>query len=429
MMLNSKEFVRELQLRHESAWINPDTTTASAALAACSLTLTDVDDAAARLERFAPFIKKAFPETADHCGLIESPLTEIEKMRAWLAENENAQLAGKLFLKRDSDLPVAGSVKARGGCYAVLKHTEELALANHLIKPNEDYSVFASRSFRSFFSRYELHVGSTGNLGLSIGIMGAALGYQVTVHMSADAKQWKKDLLREKGVTVLEYGADYSYAVARGRERAAEDPMSYFVDDETSRDLFLGYAVAARRLKGQLAQQEIAVDAEHPLCVYIPCGVGGAPGGICFGLKQEFGDAVHVFFVEPTEAPCVLLGLSSGVGSGICVQDIGLTGRTAADGLAVSRPSALAVEMAGHLAAGGFTVADERLVPYLRALHESEGIFAEPSACAAFIGPARFHEAADAVLGGTPRGNVTHLVWATGGALVPQSEREKLLNA
>ena len=208
MMLNSKEFVRELQLRHESAWINPDTTTASAALAACSLTLTDVDDAAARLERFAPFIKKAFPETADHCGLIESPLTEIEKMRAWLAENENAQLAGKLFLKRDSDLPVAGSVKARGGCYAVLKHTEELALANHLIKPNEDYSVFASRAFRSFFSRYELHVGSTGNLGLSIGIMGAALGYRVTVHMSADARQWKKDLLREKGVTVSEYGAD-----------------------------------------------------------------------------------------------------------------------------------------------------------------------------------------------------------------------------
>lgn len=312
-MLNSKEFVRELQLRHESAWMNPNVGSADAALAALPLTRTDVDDAEARLERFAPFIKKVFPETAADRGLIESPLTEIEHMRAWLNENEGAQLAGKLFLKRDSDLPVAGSVKARGGCYAVLKHTEDLALANRLVEMRDDYSVFATRAFRNFFSQYELHVGSTGNLGLSIGIMGAALGYRVTVHMSADARQWKKDLLRAKGVTVLEYGADYSYAVQKGRERAAEDPRSYFIDDENSVDLFLGYAVAARRLKAQFAEQNIAVDEEHPLLVYIPCGVGGAPGGICFGLKQEFGDAAHVYFAEPVEAPCMLLGLASGL--------------------------------------------------------------------------------------------------------------------
>lgn len=368
MMLNSKEFVRELQLRHESAWINPDTTTASAALAACSLTLTDVDDAAARLERFAPFIKKAFPETVDHCGLIESPLTEIEKMRAWLAENENAQLAGKLFLKRDSDLPVAGSVKARGGCYAVLKHTEELALANHLIKPNEDYSVFASRAFRSFFSRYELHVGSTGNLGLSIGIMGAALGYRVTVHMSADARQWKKDLLRKKGVTVIEYGADYSCAVQKGRELAAGDPMRYFIDDENSVDLFLGYAVAARRLKAQLAGLSVPVDAEHPLIVHIPCGVG--------------------------------------------------------------RPSGFVGEAVKALVSGGFTVSDEHLFTYLRALYAAEGLFVEPSACAGFAGAAELSKMTDylEVSGlGTHFANATHIVWATGGALVPEKERETYL--
>ena len=114
-MLNSKEFVRELQLRHESAWMNPNVGSAETALAALPLTRTDVDDAEARLERFAPFIKKVFPETAADRGLIESPLTEIENMCAWLNENEGAQLAGKLFLKRDSDLPVAGSVKARTG--------------------------------------------------------------------------------------------------------------------------------------------------------------------------------------------------------------------------------------------------------------------------------------------------------------------------
>ncbi len=74
-MLNSKEFVRELQLRHESAWMNPNLESADAALAALPLTRTDVDDAEARLERFAPFIKKVFPETAADRGLIESPLT------------------------------------------------------------------------------------------------------------------------------------------------------------------------------------------------------------------------------------------------------------------------------------------------------------------------------------------------------------------
>lgn len=107
-MLNSKEFVRELQLRHESAWMNPNVGSAETALAALPLTRTDVDDAEARLERFAPFIKKVFPETAADRGLIESPLTEIEHMRAWLNENEGAQLAGKLFLKRDSDLARRG---------------------------------------------------------------------------------------------------------------------------------------------------------------------------------------------------------------------------------------------------------------------------------------------------------------------------------
>ena len=386
-MLNSKEFVRELQLRHESAWMNPNLESADAALAALPLTRTDVDDAEARLERFAPFIKKVFPETAADRGLIESPLTEIENMRAWLNENEGAQLAGKLFLKRDSDLPVAGSVKARGGCYAVLKHTEDLALANRLVEMRDDYSVFATRAFRNFFSQYELHVGSTGNLGLSIGIMGAALGYRVTVHMSADARQWKKDLLRAKGVTVLEYGADYSYAVQKGRERATEDTKSYFIDDENSVDLFLGYAVAARRLKAQLAEQNIAVDDEHPLLVYIPCGVGGAPGGICFGLKQEFGDAAHVYFTE--------LG-----------------------------------ETVKAIVSGGFTVSDERLFADLHALYETEGLFVEPSACAGFAGAVELSKMTDYLESsglGAHWENAAHIVWATGGALVPEGECENYL--
>ena len=304
-------------------------------------------------------------------------------------------------------------------------------MAAGLLNETDDYAKLATSEMREFFRKYTVQVGSTGNLGLSIGIASAAVGYKVIVHMSVDAKQWKKDLLRSHGVQVIEYEADYGEAVRQGRKQSDADPMSYFVDDENSKNLFLGYAVAALRLRDQLREQGITVDADHPLLVTIPCGVGGAPGGVTFGLKQVFGDNVHVFFAEPVQCPSMLVGMATGLHSKVCVQDVGLTGMTEADGLACARPSGFVGGVMEPLLSGEVTIGDRRLYVFMRALLESENIFLEPSACAAFQGPVELLKRAEGKaycekmgLTAEKLANSSHIAWATGGALVPAHIRE-----
>lgn len=162
------EIVKRLAAEEELVWLNPKY--GKGIEEAGELSMRDIEDAEKRLERFAPFIERCFPETQEAHGIIESPLCEIDKIA------ESFGLPGRLFLKLDSHLPIAGSVKARGGIYEVLKHTEELAFEHGLLKEEENYEKLAEEQYRKFFSQYTIQVGSTGNLGLSIGIASAAIG-------------------------------------------------------------------------------------------------------------------------------------------------------------------------------------------------------------------------------------------------------------
>ena len=423
--------VKKLINLEEVTWFNPLSTTLAEGLPYVGLTQWDVADAEARLQRFAPYLCQAFPETRKTHGIIESDIVAIPTMKETLQQRYGVEISGRLLLKKDSHLPISGSIKARGGIYEVLTHAEKLALQAGLLAETDDYSKLFSDDFRQFFSQYSIAVGSTGNLGMSIGIMSAKLGFSVSVHMSADAREWKKCKLREHGVNVVEYAQDYGVAVAQGRKEAESDPNCFFIDDENSPTLFLGYSVAGSRLKKQFAEQQIVVDENHPLFVYLPCGVGGGPGGVAFGLKLAFGDHVHCIFAEPSHSPCMLLGVYTGLHDGISVQDIGIDNITAADGLAVGRASGFVGGAMEHLLDGFYTLSDAEMYDLLGLLNRDEGIQLEPSALAGMPGAARVSQCSDYLsnnhFSAEKMQNATHLVWATGGGMVPAKEMKKYL--
>lgn len=418
--------LRDLIELKESSWFTPEIISVDEGLSHVGLTVADIDDAAARLKRFAPYIEKVFPETAHSAGIIESPVIAVSDMQRAVAARTGQEIPGRLWAKLDSELPISGSIKARGGIYEVLQHAESIAVEHGLITLESDYSDLDSDEAREVFGRYRVAVGSTGNLGLSIGVMSAKLGFKASVHMSADARQWKKVRLRSHGVEVVEYESDYSIAVEAGRKQAANDPTIYFVDDENSTSLFLGYAVAGRRLAGQFQALSVEVSDEAPLIVYLPCGVGGGPGGVAFGLKSVFGDAVRCIFAEPTHSPAMFIGAYTGAHDALSVQDFGIDNVTAADGLAVGRPSGFVGKAMNRLLDGYYTITDDEMYRWLATFHETEGYRIEPSSATGFSGPQRVLTDAEYLtrVGLTPDRlkRATHLAWITGGSMVPEEE-------
>lgn len=420
-MVSTTEFSR-LAAGLPMLWLNPSQTEQAAS---SNITSADMLAAQSRLKRFAPLMMRLFPELQASSGSIESPLikaTRLQQVLGLLPED------GSLWIKADHLLPIAGSIKARGGFHEVLEFAEKLATEQGLLAPGVSYAQLGEAPARALFGRYEVAVGSTGNLGLSIGVMASALGFRATVHMSSDAKEWKKERLRNRGVRVVEHAGDYEEAVAAGRRQAQQDPHIYFVDDERSLSLLLGYSAAAPHLQQQLAAQNITVDAKHPLFVYLPCGVGGAPGGITFGLKQLYGPHVHCFFAEPTQSPCFMLHMMDGPGTARSVYNIGLSNQTEADGLAVPRASELSASLMVSLLSGVYTVEDAQLFRHLYLAQQAEDIRIEPSAAAGISGPSMLchSEPGQAYLerhGLRPlMPQATHIAWTTGGLFVPPEE-------
>jgi D-serine dehydratase len=65
---------------------------------------------------------------------------------------------------------------------------------------------------------------------------------------------------------------------------------------------------------------------------------------------------------------------------------------------------------------GCYTVSDERMYRLLTQLADTEGIYLEPSALAGMYGPVLLQK-----MGFRADENATHMVWATGGSMVPEN--------
>lgn len=61
--------VEDLMALKETTWLNPRTTSLAEGLPYVGLTKADVDDAHARLNRFAPYLAKAFRKPRQRAGL------------------------------------------------------------------------------------------------------------------------------------------------------------------------------------------------------------------------------------------------------------------------------------------------------------------------------------------------------------------------
>jgi D-serine dehydratase len=74
-----------------------------------------------------------------------------------------------------------------------------------------------------------------------------------------------------------------------------------------------------------------------------------------------------------------------------------------------------------HLLSGAFTVADDEMYRLLALLSETENICLEPSAVVGGAGYLRSPQIFELLPVRCKPENVTHLIWATGGSMVPDA--------
>lgn len=136
---------------------------------------------------------------------------------------------------------------------------------------------------------------SSGNTGIAMAMVGAALGYRVTILMSASASQERRRLIRQLGAELILFdsGGMYQTGIQMSREMAAKDPR-YFLPRQFENPL----NVADHELT---TGQEIIAQVGGPIDAFVHgFGTGGTLAGCGKAIKRRWPTA-RILAMEPAE--------------------------------------------------------------------------------------------------------------------------------
>ena len=137
---------------------------------------------------------------------------------------------------------------------------------------------------------------SSGNTGIALSMLGAAMGYKVTILMSQGASVERRRLIRQLGAELILFASEgrYQTGIDMSRDMAQQDKR-YFLPRQFENEL----NVEDHR---QTTGQEIIHQLSGPVDAFVTgYGTGGTLAGIGQAIKARYPDSL-IYAMEPAEA-------------------------------------------------------------------------------------------------------------------------------
>ncbi len=136
---------------------------------------------------------------------------------------------------------------------------------------------------------------SSGNTGIALSMIGATLGYQVRILMSASASEERRKIIRQLGaeLVLFDSGGQYQTGIEMSREMAAQDARVFLPRQFEN-------AINAADHE-HFTGQEILKQMPGPIDAFVTgFGTGGTLAGCGKAIKRRWPDA-RIIAMEPAE--------------------------------------------------------------------------------------------------------------------------------